>query len=122
MTKEVLKEKIKSKFGTISNFARIAGFDRYRLQIVFNKRTTPPADELQRIKDAYKTLKPRETGDLIDPEKLEALRTEIEAIGGTYQFCKDNPQFQYDPIYKLISGKKKRNSELVKRLFEHFKI
>lgn len=122
MTKEVLKNKIKTKFGTISNFARLSGFDRYRLQIVFAKGTNPTADELAKIKQAYKDLKPKETGDLIDPQKLGLLKMYIETRGGVYKFCQDNPQFQQDPIYKLLSGKRKRNSPLVKSLFEFFRI
>lgn len=122
MTKEDLKEKIKKKFGTLSNFARLAKLDRYRLQIVFAKGTTPPEGELQAIRNAYKELKPKETGDLIDPKKLELLEMYIEQRGGVYQFCRDNPQYPQNQVYPLIAGKRKRNSALVKSLFEFFKI
>lgn len=122
MTKDALKEKIKKKFGTISNFSRVAGLDRYRLQIVFNKNTKPTKEELEAIHQACKDNKAKETGDLIDPGKLEQLKARMTEYGGVYKFCKDYPNYQYDPIYKLISGKKKRNSDLVKRLFDHFEI
>lgn len=122
MTKEVIKDKIKTKFGTISNFARLAGLDRYRLQIIFAKGTTPPKDELKAIWDKYNELKPKETGDLIDREKLELLKMYIDQRGGVYKFCQDNPAYPQNQVYPLIAGKRKRNSALVKSLFEFFKI
>jgi hypothetical protein len=122
MTKDVLKQRIKNKFGTLSNFARLGNFDRYRLQIVFARGTTPPEEELKAIQNAYVDLKPKETGDLIDPQKLETLKMWIDQMGGVYKFCQDNPDFKQAQVYALISGKRKRNSDLVKRLYEHFKL
>lgn len=122
MTKEVLKDNIKTKFGTLSNFARLGGFDRYRLQIIFARGTTPADSELQKINTAYETLEPKETGDLIDPVKLAELAKRIDEYGGVYKFCQDHPKFKQAPVYALISGKRKRNSTLVKKLFKHFKI
>jgi hypothetical protein len=122
MTKKELKHRIKKRFKSLSNFARLGGFDRYRLQIVFAEGTTPPDNELQTYINAYNTLTPRDTGNVIDPEKLAILKTKIDIAGGVYRFCRDNPTFKMDQVYQVTAGKRKRNSDLVKRLFEFFKI
>lgn len=122
MTKEALKIAIKEKFGTISNFSRISGIHRTRLQIMFAKGTKPTDDELERMQAKCDELEPKETGDLIDPVHLEALRQKITEWGGAYKFCQDNPRFTENQVYPLIQGKRKRNSAAAKRLFKFFKI
>lgn len=122
MTKDELKVQIKEKFGTLSNFSRLSGIDRMRLQIIFAKGTKPTVEDLTKIGVLYLELKPKETGDLIDPERLEVLKEKINKYGGAYKFCQDNPKFTENQVYPLIQGKRKRNSSAAKRLFKFFKI
>jgi hypothetical protein len=122
MTKEQVKKQIKKKFKTLSNFARCAGIDRTRLQVIFARDTRPTKEEIQALADQCKTTEYRETGNLVDHEKVEALRGHIEAAGGVYRFGKDNPQFPTESIYLILNGTRKRHSKLVQSLFDHFKI
>jgi len=128
MDKFKLKDRIKEKFGTLSNFSRLAGIDRTALQIVFDKNTKPTKEELQKLNAACKSIKAVQTGNVIDPKKLERLRAAIDECGGVYKFCRDNPGDEVTPgydenqIYPLLSGKRKRNSDLLKRLYDHFGI
>jgi hypothetical protein len=121
MKKEVLKTKIKKKFGSLSNFARVAGIDRYSLQKTFARKEIP-SEERAVLEKAYQDLDGKPTGNVIDPDKLALLRAKIDEVGGRYQFCKLNPDFNIREVYYVYSGERVRLSKLVQRLFDHFNI
>ncbi len=119
MTKEKVKEAIVNKFGTLSNFARVTGTDRYRWQKLLSRQATQ--DELRELHGLVKGTTKSISGT-VDPEKVELVREAIRAYGSIYKFCKDYPEFPQRQIYNLFESDRMRQSELLDRLFEHFKI
>lgn len=120
MTKEVLKQRIKKKFGTMSNFARIVNFDRYELQKAFALKQIPTHIH-KRIEELYRKHENKSTLN-IDPSQLNDLKKAIEEYGGAYKFCQDFPDFNAEQVYALLRGDRKRESKLSQALFEHFEI
>jgi hypothetical protein len=121
MTKEEVHLEMVSKFGTMSRFARLAKLDRYELQKLFARK----AEDTQEVGALYRkieatALKPAE-GE-ITPAQLKKLAKAIEKAGGTYRFCKDNPKFAEKSVYQILSGRRKRVTEKIQELFDHFNI
>jgi len=119
MEKEELKQKIRDKFGTLSNFARCAGMDRYELQ----KQLVRPdlaAKEITRLHGICRSTKAKESD--IRVEQLETLKVKISGIGGVDVFCSEHPSFSRASVFQIISGRRKVMSKGVRKLFDHFQI
>ncbi len=121
MSPSVLKDKITRKFGTLSNFSRLAGIDRYELQKKFARRSLDPADT-KKIEDLTRTLTPHKGKGDIAPKKLNELKRAVREYGGVLKFVTDNPDFSRDSVNQILAGRRKRISPVVKSLFESFKI
>jgi len=119
--KDGLKAIIKNKFGSLSQFARQAGIDRYKLQLQFALKY-PDSKFMALVNRKAGSLKPEPFHGLIDPKKLTSLRGAINASGGVGAFCRENKGFSRDSVNQIVAGKYKRMSPGVKRLFGHFKI
>ena len=121
-----LKAEIKKKFGTLSNFSRIADPDnaaefRQRLQIMFAV-VTPDAEFMANVTNFVAQASMGLPGGPIDAEKLELLKTKINDAGGPANFCTANTQFDFFPVYQILSGKRKRMTKTVQDLFDHFQL
>jgi len=116
-TKDDLRDSIKKKFGTMSNFARIGGINRYDLQKMFARKDMNPVDRSV----IEKALKLENKGH-IDQDKLSRIKKAIDDAGGCYTFTKDNEGFPQRLTYMIYNGEQKRESKLYKRLLLHFKI
>lgn len=125
MTQEQVKEKIKKKFGTVTNFAKVSGFDRYELQkmfMPFYAKTQRYKDLLVKVNEKIKALEANPEASEISAEKLDLLKMYVEESGGVGKFCAENPDFSKDSVFQILSGKRKRMSAGVKKLFDHFQI
>jgi hypothetical protein len=110
MTMNGLRRKIKKKFGSYHNFARIVGVETLRGK-------TPM--EIDRI--ASKLTKSG-AGGVIPRHKLEALKSKISGLPeGITEFCQKEG-FSEVSVYQIIQGRRKRMSPVVERLFKHFGI
>jgi hypothetical protein len=122
-----LQARIQKKFGSISNFSRISGIDRTRLQVLFRVKN-PDRDELNQVRKAYMEFKNVQTGNVVDPERLKKLKKAIDDAGGPYKFTKDTvdengkPIFETRAVYYVFDGERTRLSKLMKRLLDHFQI
>jgi hypothetical protein len=121
-----LKAEIKKKFGSMSHFARLADPDnaaefRQRLQIMFAV-VTPDAEFMANVVNFLANTGPIVIGGPIDPEKLELLKTKINEAGGVAKFCEENTLFPQFSVYQILSGKRKRMTEMVQDLFDHFQL
>lgn len=116
-TKENLKDSIKLKFGTLSNFARLAKINRYELQKIFARKEISSGD----FKKIESKLKLRNISH-VDQSKLKLLKKAIDDAGGCYAFTKENEGFPQRLTYMIYNGQQKRESALFKKLLSHFKI
>ncbi len=122
-----VKKRIKKKFGTMSNFARIAKIDRYDLQkkmamVAYNPSSKESRLILSRIVLESSVLKVPNRGAQIPPEKLKSLIIEIKKSGGVNAFCAENPKFSSRSVFQILQGRRRKMSPGVQALFDHFKI
>lgn len=116
-----VKKKIKKKFGSMSNFARLAGYNRYDLQVRF----ASPAKHrkfIAQIDREASSLKAEKKDGAILPVKLELLKTALMSSGGVVAFCRDNSQFSDRTVFQILQGRRKRMSPVVEQLFKHFNL
>lgn len=116
-----LKERIKTKFGSMSKFARLARQNRYELQKVFSRKTMTPA-EVRRLEKLINRTRVKKADGEITEAQLKLFIEAIEAAGGAHKFTKDNPQFPRASVFEVLGGKRKLISNGVRKLFDHFKI
>jgi hypothetical protein len=116
-TKKDLRDSIKLKFGTLSNFARLSKINRYELQKMFARKDISPID----VKAIQAGLKLRNKSH-VDQAKLKLLRKAIDDAGGCYAFTKKHHDFSQRLTYMIYNGQQKRESALFKKLLNHFKI
>lgn len=121
MNVKAFKKKVKTKFGSLSNFARAANRKRYDLQILLAKKHIAKEDEESLERD-FEKYDGDPVGNVITEDQLNELKSKINDAGGVYQFCKDNPDFSQRQVYEVVNGNRTRLSKLVKKLFQHFKI
>lgn len=114
---EKLKAKIKKKFKTYSHFAKVAKLDRYEFQKYFLAKTDLEMVDQKYLKKIMAGLDNRSADD-----KISEMKKNIEAEGGVYFFCKNNPQFNNITVAEIMTGKIKTVSPVVQDLLNHFKI
>jgi hypothetical protein len=109
MTRHALKEKIKRKFGSYHNFARLVGMQSLRGK-------TPL--EIDRLAAELG----KSSGSGIPRAKLSLLKTEMDGYwGGVSAFCKEHG-FSTVSVHQILQGRRKRMSPIVTALFKHFGI
>lgn len=116
-----LKKAIKKKFGTMSNFARLANLDRYWLQKQFARKVMSPLDS-RALQKAVEKTRSRPSAMDVDPKKLDRLREAVMKSGGVVEFCKQFPDFNPNSLKQILGMRRKRLSPVIRRLFEHFLI
>lgn len=117
MKPEKVKQFIKKKFGTMSRFCRLAGYDRYELQKVLSLKNS--GMELAKIYD--KAVKTKDTfgGNEITDELRNGLTEAInKKFGSVLAFCEAYPQFKAATIYQILDGKRKNITGIVQRMME----
>lgn len=121
MKTATIKKQIKKKFGTISKFAELTGIDRYELQKKFAREDLDDADA-RILSGLAISVKIVPTDGEIHPEKLERLKTALNAFGGVLKFTEENQGFSRDSVNQILAGRRKRISPVVQQLFDFFKI
>lgn len=122
-----VKKRIKKKFGTMSNFARIANIDRYELQkklamVAYDSASVDNKKTLSEINRIAAGLKVPNRGAQIPIEKLKLLTAEIKKNGGVNKFCLENPQFSSRSVFQILQGRRRKMSPGVQALFDFFHI
>lgn len=126
--RHTLKKKIKSKFGSYSNFARLANIDRYDLQRNFLTADQPSQEWVVMLGNLASTLTSVPRYGILPSDRLELLREAINAKGGVIQFCND-AGFSKNTVFHIV-GKygpeskdgKKLLTPVTERLLKHFSI
>lgn len=111
MTRSAVRKKIKDKFGSLTRFYLLTGIDQY---IYINTSAT----DLSTMCDVTKFRKADD--DLTDALK-NRIRKHLDAAGGPYKFCQDNPRFKYVSVMQMLSMYKKIRG-VAQRLMHHFDI
>lgn len=112
---EAFKRRIKKKFGSLSNFARLAEIDRYELQKWFSLKHLPD-DRAAFLEDKFKTTEPGNSGNVIPSDKLEEWKKAVDLAGGVYRVSRDK-KLRMDILYKLYKGELKMFTPFVKNAF-----
>ncbi len=119
--KEALKRKIKSRFGTISNFSRLSGLNRYGLQKLFAKHN-PTDKELGRVEKRISGFDPKKSTGVMTAAKFNALKKAVDEAGGVKKFCEDHPRFKEDTLFKILAKNRKMISGVTAKLLKHFQL
>jgi hypothetical protein len=125
VTAKSVKDKIREKFGTVTNFLRISGVD----QLEFHKACMP----FYATKPEYKKILAEasvlcDTLDVTPADNdftdalLSVLKASIDEFGGVEVFCEQNPQFSMVSVYQILAGRRKKISPVVRDLLNHFEI
>lgn len=127
MTAQQLKKKIKSKFGTISRFCRIAGLDRYEIQKFFAataKKMTPEREAyIRKLNEMVLLTSNKGNSNYeITATLRKKIKKAIEDKGGVINFCSDNQEFSQFSIWQIMSGKRKRRTKKVNQLINKLNI
>lgn len=121
MIKEAVRKQINTKFGTLSKFAKLSGYNRYELQKIF-ARVSPDKNILSTISLLCKrTANKPAPGEITEAQLLKLSRA-LKKAGGVYKFSREYPAFAEKSLYQILSGKRKRITGKVQKLFDHFKI
>lgn len=119
---ESIKKEIQDKFGSLSEFARQAKYNRNNLQTLLQKRE-PDQDKLREVRSLCRSTDYVTPSTDISPEKRKQLQKAIIAkYETTYMFLKENPQFPQGSTYDLLKGSRVKITALVRSLFAHFAI
>ena len=125
MNRLELKEAIESKFGTISNFARMVGIEKKPLTD-FLRRPELTKDEVltksreERIKEYREYLESVDNPDgigcnITDMERLQIYIDVVEKCGSVQGFCTKYPQFKYDFVNNIVSQSLSEGYRRIKR-------
>lgn len=118
MTADVLKRKIKQKFGSFTNFGEAIDVDRYVLQ----KELLQPQKVKKDVITKYAKLCEDTTGHKLTDENIELLKAEIEEYGGVKLFCECEELIGENELFKLFRGERKLITPKLEEVFEFFEI
>jgi len=125
MNANQIKARIKRKFGSLSQFARLSGMDRYELQKQFARRSGN-AGFLAQVNAKAGATSAQGKGGAIGPEKLARLKQALNAFGGVDKFCLENEaqhgNYSRASIFQLLAGRRKRITPIIRELFAFFDI
>jgi hypothetical protein len=122
MKRDTLKKKIKEKFGTHSNFARITGLDRYELQRDFLEKEGAVNPQLMlRLEELYHSAEPAPSRPVFTPEQITEIREAINEVGGVAVFSEAN-EYSKDTIFQILSGRMKTIGRVGQKLLIDLKI
>lgn len=99
-----MKEKIKRKFGTYSNFCDCAvpKINRYNFQKDFLTKENLTLREVKRISALVDRTKNKSLEEY--KKNIKLIRQKLNAIGGVREFCEKNPDFLENTVYQIISS------------------
>lgn len=115
MTQRQLKKKIQKKFGTMSKFATLSGYDRTKLQILINQ-AKPSKKEMEAVSALVDETKVKGAPGDITSELKQAIKDALMEYGGVVKFIGDHDQFNRISVYQILDGRRTRISKKVKEL------
>lgn len=115
---ELLKSRIREKFGTLRRFAELSGIPENQLRYLFSgKMEINKADNLMSEIKSKLTLKPKPDPRYLGPEVRESIRRRIVVeFRSVRRFCNQYPEFTPVLISNIITGRKKRKDEKIDRI------
>jgi len=109
-----VKELIKAEFGSLSEFCKVTGRDRYELQLFFancnRKMTVEREQELAVLED--EALRNADRPYFIDASLQMKMRMAVRRYGGARKFTDDNPEFTTNVVYQIMNKAKRRTDKV----------
>ena len=102
LTKDQVKELIKEKYGSYSNFARIIKMDRYKLQRTFLEKKSVTQSEVDDMHELVLKTPMRKLNELTEEMRVE-MRNRIDALGGVEAVAKKF-KIPSNTIWQILSG------------------
>lgn len=125
MTKaERIKQKIRKKFGTVSEFCRISGYDHYDVQKAFMPFYSKDAEFIKFLDEMSlrcEQIQYSPEDKALPKKKRELLKEAIDQYGGVWAFCV-NEGYKEVTVHQILQGTRKTMSRTVKKLLLHFNI
>ena len=117
--RDSVKKQIKKKFGSYSQFARLAKLNRYEFQRDFLTVKKPDVKYCKEV--AKLCAKTNPTGRGVSEETRDHIRALIVAEhGGIQQFCKKHKQFVEVSVFQILDGTRKTITPKVKKFLAFF--
>ena len=115
---QILKSRIREKFGTVRRFAELSGIPETQLRYLLSgKMEVKKADNLMSEIKSKLNLKPKPDPRYLGPEVRESIRRRIAVeYRSVRRFCNQYPEFTPVLISNIITGRKKRNDEKIDRI------
>lgn len=121
MTQDSVKKKIKKKFGSYSEFARIGEIDRYEFQRDFLTANRVSKADLKKYSDLCDKL--ASIDKMIPQVKVEELRASIDLnYHSVRELCRQQTRFTEVTVFRILGGGVRVTSPKAKELFKFFKI
>lgn len=108
-----LKKAIKTKFGSVGNFAVLSGLSYWTITNAFNNRIAIDKIDfvLKEIELKFRTTDSKNE-KLIKPEEREFVRLMLVAKFKSLQnFCNKNPKFSLTFVSNVINGRRKKKDQ-----------
>jgi hypothetical protein len=121
MSKKVLLQEIRKKFKNYTRFAELAKVDRYKLQL-FIQRETDDSAECARLAELCANTSNVSTKNEVTPIQILRLRKALKRASGVTAFCRANPEFKEDMIFRVLRGSSRLKSKKVRELFKVLKV
>lgn len=121
ITKEKVRKEIKVKFGSLSKFAVLAKKDEYTLRKRFARKEVDQ-NFLMEINRLCERTAIKNTPGEISSEQIVKLDRALKKAGGVITFCREHTEFPEKSVYQILSGRRKRITDKVRDLLDHFKI
>ena len=115
---QILKSRIREKFGTVRRFAELSGIPETQLRYLLSgKMEVKKADNLMSEIKSKLNLKPKPDPRYLGPEVRESIRRRIVVeYRSVRRFCTQHPEFTPVLISNIITGRKKRKDEKIDRI------
>ena len=115
---QILKSRIREKFGTVRRFAELSGIPETQLRYLLSgKMEVKKADNLMSEIKSKLNLKPKPDPRYLGPEVRESIRRRIVVeYRSVRRFCNQYPEFTPVLISNIITGRKKRKDEKIDRI------
>lgn len=109
----VLRDRIRKKFRKFSIFSKLAGIDRYTMEIEFLKKHEVDAEVYNKYQALYDSLNPE--GHVVNTKLVEKINEAIELRGGLFKFAEESGISRHT-IAQVIGGKYKSISPAVRKI------
>lgn len=116
-----LRNKIRSKFGTIEKFSRASGINYFRISLMLNGKVTNPAliDNLKEAVENTEVVERLASWDEITENERVAIRKKIVIdYWDITSFCQQVDGYELHYISRIVTGKAKRRTKRFLKLLK----